>query len=168
MIKAIQQLASTCASVNILAMATADGRLSLTFIPKAKEGGDASLSVPFTLSGTAEELEAGIGQALQKVNANRATLAEQVEATNTLLAQASKDSAEKGTNALKAKGSKPAPGSKNPSPKPSSPATGNDDDVDDEDDTPGGADMGSDALQSAAIADKASQAPSGGALNLFG
>lgn len=115
MIKQILQLLATCASVNILAVQTAEGKLSLTFIPKAKESGGPSMATPFNLTGTPDELEAGIASALDQINGSRETLAEQVEATNTVLAQAAKDAAEKGSKALKGKQEKPGTASKSAS-----------------------------------------------------
>lgn len=109
MIKLIQKLAETCASLNILVIAKEGGELSLTFIPTVKQGGDAALAKPFTLAGTPEELEQGLGQALASIAATRETLADQVEATNALLTMAAKESAEKGTKALKGKPQKALP-----------------------------------------------------------
>lgn len=109
MIKQIQKLALTCASINILARAKENGELSLTFIPQARPGAEGALTTPFTLTGTPEELEAGLDEALASIIGKRETLAEQVAATNTLLEMAAKDSAAKGTKALQGKGPKALP-----------------------------------------------------------
>lgn len=130
MIKQLLKLLETCTSVNILAVKAHEGKLSLTFIPTAKQDGDAAMATPFNLTGTPDELESGIALALDKINGSRATLAEQVEATNTLLAQATKEATEKGRSALASKSGKPAPVQT------SSTDTTNDGDTEDDEDDP--------------------------------
>jgi PRTRC genetic system protein E len=156
-IKQIMTLLAHCASVNILAVQTPEGALSLTFIPKAKEGGAASMAAPFNLTGSPEELESGIASALEKINGGRATLAEQVEATNTLLAQAAKDAAEEGSKALKGKPAKPAAPSKV-----FSATTADEDDSDDE-----STDTGNGDGDEKAATTPASSSGSVPAMNLF-
>lgn len=102
MLKAIEKLALQCNVVNILAKANA-GELSLTFVPTLKEGGDPALAKPFTLHGTVQDLEANMPSAMEQIANARASLAEQVEATTAVLEIAKKESADKGSNALKGK-----------------------------------------------------------------
>lgn len=109
MLKAIEKLALQCNVLNILVKANA-GELSLTFVPTLKEGGDPALAKPFTLHGTVEDLEANMPEAMAQIASARTSLAEQVEATTAVLEIARKTSADKGSNALKGKPSKPATG----------------------------------------------------------
>lgn len=113
MLKAIENLALQCNVLNILVKANA-GELSLTFVPTLKEGGDPALAKPFTLHGTVEDLEANMPDAMAKIASARASLAEQVEATTAVLEIARKTSADKGSNALKGKPTKPTPGKASP------------------------------------------------------
>ena len=109
MIKQIHKLALSCASINILVLAKENGGLSLTFVPNAKPGADPALAAPFTLSGTPEELEAGIEGALAKIAGARESLADQIEATTAVIEMATKNSAAKGAKALQGKPSKQSP-----------------------------------------------------------
>ena len=167
MIKQILKIAQSCAGLNILAVATADGGLSLTFIPKLKEGADPLMATPLTLKGTAEELEDGIAAALDEIHTKRETLAETIVAANAVLVQATKDAAAKATE-KKAVKSKAALTAKPTSAKPTVNAQedGEDDDaVEDEDDA---GDGGSESVTAAAMASASSSAaPAATDLNLF-
>lgn len=110
MIKQILQIAQSCTAVQILAKATADGCLSLTFVPQVKEGSDPKLARVFTLMGTPEELEANIASHLEEIQEKRVTLAETVEAVKAVLEQDAKDAANAAA-AKKTGKTKPAVGS---------------------------------------------------------
>jgi PRTRC genetic system protein E len=163
MIKQILQIAKSCVSLNILAVATADGGLSLTFIPKLKDGADPLMATPVTLKGTPEELEEGLAAALDTIHSKRQTLAETVEAAQAVLAQATKDAAEKAT-AKKAVKAKPATTSKPVT----SDQSDNTEDEDEDSDGDGSADA-SDAQSPTAATSAASTstAPAVAKLNLF-
>ncbi len=131
MIKQILNIAQSCASLNIMVVATADGGFSLTFIPKLKDGASPLLATPLTLKGTEAELEAGIAPALDGIQSKRETLAETVEAAEALLAQATKDAAAQAT-AKKTGKPKPAETGKSaPSSLPVKPDGEEDEDLDD-------------------------------------
>lgn len=89
------KMAASLTSLQILAVAAADGSLSLTFVPKIKEGSDPKLATAFTLKGTPEELETDLGAHLEAIQASRETLAETADAVKAVLAQATKDAAAK-------------------------------------------------------------------------
>ena len=110
MIKQILKITQSCVSLQILAVAAADGTLSLTFVPKVKEGTDPKLATVFQLKGTPEELEGGLATHLDAIQAKRETLAETVEAVKAVMDQATKDAAAKASEkkAVKAKPSVPA------------------------------------------------------------
>lgn len=152
MFKELQALATSCECLNILVRAKADGELSLTFIPTLKAGGDASLAKPFTLSGTPAELETELPQALTKIAGQRETLAEQVAATEAVLAAATKEAASKGTKALKGK-----PEKANSPPNAS---------FDDDDDEPG-SDPESPSAPTSNVSPPAPEVKTSGALALF-
>ena len=132
MIKQILQIAQSCTAVQILAKATADGCLSLTFVPQVKEGADPRLARVFTLMGTPEELEANIASHLEEIQAKRETLAETVEAVKAVLEQDAKDAAT-ATAAKKAGKTKPAVGSQVANAKAAGQGTASGDDPDEED-----------------------------------
>lgn len=132
MIKQILQIAQSCTAVQILAKATADGCLSLTFVPQVKEGADPRLARVFTLMGTPEELEANIASHLEEIQAKRETLAETVEAVKAVLEQDAKDAATAAA-AKKAGKTKPAVGSQVANAKAAGQGTASGDDPDEED-----------------------------------
>lgn len=132
MIKQILQIAQSCTAVQILAKATADGCLSLTFVPQVKEGADPRLARVFTLMGTPEELEANIASHLEEIQAKRETLAETVEAVKAVLEQDAKDAATAAA-VKKAGKTKPAVGSQVANAKAADQGTASGDDPDEED-----------------------------------
>lgn len=147
-----------------MVVATAEGGLSLTFIPKLKEGASPLLATPLTLKGTAEELEQGIAAALEAIQSKRETLAETVEAAQAVIAQATKDAAAAAT--AKKAGKLKAPNAATPAASTLAPTSADDDegqdDEDQEDD--GTADTSPAADTPSAPTGTASAAP---ALNLF-
>lgn len=156
MIKQIHKLALTCASLNILALVQADGKLNLTFVPTAKPGTDPAMAQPFSLCDTPENLEAGLAGAMDKIAASRETLEEQAFATATVLQMATKESAAKGASALQGNSAK-QPGKS----KPSIPEDGEDDAEDDVVPT-------SSTSTAASTAAAPGASASVGAMNLFG
>ncbi len=160
MIKQIHKLALTCASLNILALVQADGKLNLTFVPTAKPGTDPAMAQPFSLCDTPENLEAGLAGAMDKIAASRETLEEQALATATVLQMATKESAEKGASALQGKSAKQQGKSK-----PSIPEDGEEDGEDDV--VPTGSATSSTSTAASTAAAPAASA-SGGEMNLFG
>lgn len=91
-------------SVSFIVTKDKDG-LSVTVLPKTKEGTDAALSAPLALKGTAEELDAEIVAMLEGFSGHRKSLAEQLADTEAILKAAKEASAKKGQDALK-KGAK--------------------------------------------------------------
>jgi PRTRC genetic system protein E len=109
MIQQILKIAQSCVSLQILAVAAADGTLSLTFVPKVKTGTDPKMATVFTLKGTPVELEGELATHLDAIQAKRETLAETVDAVKAVIDQATKDAAAKATEKklVKAKPSVP-------------------------------------------------------------
>ena len=169
MIKQILKIAQSCASLNILAVATADGGLSLTLIPTLKEGSNPLLATPLTLKGTAEELEGGIDDALDGIHSKRVTLAETVDAAKAVLDQATKDAAEQATAKKPAKG-KPQGALKSPATTSTSTSRAGADD-DGEDDGEDGDENDESSASPSSTATSAptstSSAPAAAELNLF-
>jgi PRTRC genetic system protein E len=167
MIKQIQKLALNCQTLNILVLVKEGGDLSMTFVPTLKKGGDDALAKPFTLTGTPEELEAGLVEALANIAGKRETLAEQVAATNAVLEMAAKASADKGTKALKGQPPKAAPGKVVGT---AAGASSSDEDSEDEnDDEPGlSSPAAASGAASASSGSPGSPAQAGPAMNLFG
>lgn len=81
--------------------------MTIVVMPVAKQGQDPALATPVRLSGSPAELEEGFEAALARFIGTRATLIEQVEATETILKNAQAAAAKKGADALKG-GKKPA------------------------------------------------------------
>jgi PRTRC genetic system protein E len=165
MIKQILQIAQSCTAVQILAKATADGCLSLTFVPQVKEGADLRLARVFTLMGTPEELEANIASHLEEIQAKRETLAETVEAVKAVLEQDAKDAATAAA-AKKAGKTKPAVGSQVANAKAAGHGTASGDDPDEEDGDGDGDDTTPPPTAGASAPASTSAAPSA-ELNLF-
>lgn len=136
MIKQILKITQSCVSLQILAVAAADGTLSLTFVPKVKEGTDPKLATVFTLKGTPEELEDGLATHLDAIQDKRETLAETVEAVKAVMDQAAKDVAAKATEKKvpKAKPAGPATKPLGTTPTPKADAEDPDDELDEDGD----------------------------------
>lgn len=95
MFVALKPLLAQCQSVTLI-LTAAGPNMTVTVMPKpidAKISG--ALSQPMQLTGTAEELDAGLSDAISSFSGKRLSLVEQVEATNAILDAARKESAEK-------------------------------------------------------------------------
>jgi len=102
MFTAIKPLLATCASLNLFLVLNDDDTITVTSIPlNKKEGGDAALQTPLSLTGTAEELSEGFAEAVSKYSSKRQSLIEQLEATELILDAAKKDAATKASTAVK-------------------------------------------------------------------
>jgi len=88
-----------------------DGKIRLTLMPKAKNTSEGALNTPLSLVGTAEELDAGWVNAIQKFTGSYQSLEEQVESTTSILDAATKAQQEKANAKLKSS-SKVVPGGK--------------------------------------------------------
>jgi PRTRC genetic system protein E len=90
-------------TIAVRAIGTDKSALSLVFVPVPREGQEPALAQPICLTGTVEELEAGFASALGQYVEARASLADQVAATLTILEGAKNASATKAADALKGK-----------------------------------------------------------------
>ena len=115
--------------VMLLVNAVGADQISVAIMPQGEfEGDKAALSKPLQVTGTVEELTAGLEGAITQYVEARKSLEDQVADTVAILEAAKKQSAEKSKAALKAKSTKPAA-----APKASTPSS--DDDSDDDDDS---------------------------------
>lgn len=133
----LQSLLQSSGKLAITLFPGTDGRIKVSVVPSAEKGQEAALATPLTLTGTAEELDNGFAEAVSIFTSARTSLAEQVEATTTILNQAKESQSQKAVKALKGKpvskeASKPAP-------------TDNDDNDEDENAEDGESGCGSDA-----------------------
>ncbi len=123
----LKPLLDNCSSVTIVLAAGSDDTLSVTVIPKTKDGQNAVLSTPLALTGTLVELDAEFAGLVTGFVTKRTTLAEQLEATEIIL-EAAKQEAAKSAVA----------GKKKALPKPAATSfscnTGNDEGIGDDDD----------------------------------
>uniref|UniRef100_UPI003F492EF2 PRTRC system protein E n=1 Tax=Cupriavidus taiwanensis TaxID=164546 RepID=UPI003F492EF2 len=89
------------ASEKVVVTLTMQGDLmSIVVVPVIKNAADAALTTPLALSATPAELDEGFAQALAGVTAARQSLAEQAEATKSLLEAAKSSQSSKATKAL--------------------------------------------------------------------
>lgn len=84
----------------VLTLAMHGDALSVVVMPVAKKAEDPALAAPLAISGSPEELDDGFVEALQSYVATRRSLAEQVEATNSILEAAKASQSTKATEAL--------------------------------------------------------------------
>lgn len=116
--------------VMLLVNAVGADQISIAIMPQGEfEGDKAALSKPLQVTGTVEELTAGLEGAITQYVEARKSFSDQVAETLAILEAAKKESAAKSQAALKAKSPKPAPA------KEETPAAGKDDDNDDDDDS---------------------------------
>lgn len=109
MFLSLKPILDTCVSVTVVLSAiNADGTVTVTVVPKAKEGQEASLSTPLSLTATLEELDAEFASVILSYVTKRTSLSEQLEATQTILDAAKQDAAKKVAES-KGKKSLPAP-----------------------------------------------------------
>lgn len=89
------------ASEKVVVTLTMQGDLmSVVVVPVIKNAADAALATPLALSATPAELDEGFAQALAGVTAARQSLAEQAEATKSILEAAKSSQSSKATKAL--------------------------------------------------------------------
>ncbi|MEM5432342.1 conserved protein of unknown function (plasmid) [Cupriavidus taiwanensis] len=89
------------ASEKVVVTLTMQGDLmSVVVVPVIKNAADAALTTPLALSATPAELDEGFAQALASVTAARQSLAEQAEATKSILEAAKSSQSSKATKAL--------------------------------------------------------------------
>ncbi|WP_427308716.1 PRTRC system protein E [Cupriavidus sp. H39] len=89
------------ASEKVVVTLTMQGDLmSVVVVPVIKNAADAALTTPLVLSATPAELDEGFAQALASVTAARQSLAEQAEATKSILEAAKSSQSSKATKAL--------------------------------------------------------------------
>ena len=89
------------ASEKVVVTLTMQGDLmSVVVVPVIKNAADAALTTPLALSATPAELDEGFAQALAGVSAARQSLAEQAEATKSILEAAKSSQSSKATKAL--------------------------------------------------------------------
>jgi PRTRC genetic system protein E len=110
MFTAMKPLLDQCVFVSITLVAGSDGTLSVTVTPKAKEGQDVRLSQPLALTATFEELDEGFTQAVLDHAGIRKTVAEQLEATKTILEAVKQDAAKSVADARKKPSKNPTSG----------------------------------------------------------
>lgn len=109
--KSMQPLLAQVVSLTISMVANEDGTITVSVMPKAKKEGEAnaSLNTPLGLTGTADEFDAEFVNMLASFSSKRGSLAEQLEATESVLEAAKKESATKATKAVaKVAATKPA------------------------------------------------------------
>lgn len=89
------------ASEKVVVTLTMQGdTMSVVVVPVGKDAADAALSTPLALSATPAELDEGFAAAIAGVSAARQSLAEQVEATRSILEAAKTSQSTKATKAL--------------------------------------------------------------------
>jgi PRTRC genetic system protein E len=101
MFTAMKPLLDQCVFVSITLVAGSDGTLSVTVTPKAKEGQDSRLSQPLALTATFGELDEGFTRAVLDHAGIRKTIAEQLEATKTILEAVKEEAAKSVVDARK-------------------------------------------------------------------
>ncbi len=91
----LKSLIDSCVSVSIILTGGKDGLVNVAVIPKVENGKDAALATPLALSGTLEELDEQFAGLCTSFVNKRLSLAEQLEATTTILEAAKQESAKK-------------------------------------------------------------------------
>jgi PRTRC genetic system protein E len=159
MFKQLYDLAQKAGPIQMtLAAGGEDGRMTVVVTPKGGAAKDEpALATPLSLTATPEEFDEGFVQVLTSYSETRLSLAEQVAATNEVLAAAREASVKKGTGAVQKAGAKST--TKTP------PATASEGRDGDPDDDTGGEEEGTTVTASSAAAQLpvAASAP-----NLFG
>jgi PRTRC genetic system protein E len=108
MFSALKELLADCGELKVILKADGD-KMKVFVCPPAAgtgKGVETALSRTLPLVATPEELDAGFVGAVASFRASRKSLAEQVEATKTILQAAEKDQAKKATARPAAKGGK--------------------------------------------------------------
>lgn len=101
MFKQIHRILANCKSVSIIVTGNGE-KLTLTVMPTPKATGDlaAVLATPLQISGTPDELDTGLGDALSKYTVSHQSLSEQVDATLAVIEAAKKATTEKAAAAV--------------------------------------------------------------------
>ena len=128
MFKELFPLAAQGAFSLLLSADEASGLMTVVVVPKHSEGGKdvPALAMPLKLTAAPDELDAGFVQAVLSYSTHRASLDEQVAATNEVIEAAKAVAVKKGADAVTKAGTKPAPRVAVPK------AAAGDDDADDE------------------------------------
>lgn len=100
---AVQPLVQATGKLNITIFPGPDGKLKVSVTPSAEKGKEAALATPLALAATAEELDAGFVEAIQKYATAHKSLADQVAATTAILEQAKSTQTSKASKALSGK-----------------------------------------------------------------
>jgi PRTRC genetic system protein E len=101
MFQELQALIQSSESIVLTMAKASEGRITVTVLPKSKQdANEPKLATPLQLTGTPEELDQEFGTLLTSYTEIRATLAEQAEATETILNEAKKASEKKATKAI--------------------------------------------------------------------
>lgn len=137
----LKALLAQCQSLRIL-MSSEGDQFTVVVVPESKEKGVVALAMPFSLTGTAEEIDAVFLEKLEEFTTARKGLVDQNETTKTILEAARVESAAKAVKGP----SKPAGTNASKQKSDSAPSLGNENDgEDDNDDSPNGSDAGSEA-----------------------
>lgn len=138
MFKELYPMAAKGAFSLLLSADEASGLMTVVVVPKHSDGGKdiPALAMPLKLTASPDELDAGFVQAVLSYSTHRASLDEQVAATNEVLEAAKAVSVKKGADAVAKAGAKPA--LRAAAPKAAAGADDNDDEpgADDVDDAP--------------------------------
>lgn len=134
MFQALKQLLATSGEIKLTVRADGD-KLKVVVIPTTTDAkSEIALARPLVMCGTAEELDLGFLDAIQGFAATRSSLAEQVEATNTILKEAAQAQAKKATTRSTVKPAPGKPGSAKPTVESDVQIDGSDDEGDGADD----------------------------------
>lgn len=110
MFKELFPLAAQGAFSLLLSADEASGLMTVVVVPKHSEGGKdvPALAMPLKLTAVPDELDAGFVQAVLSYSTHRASLDEQVAATNEVIEAAKAVAVKKGADAVTKAGTKPA------------------------------------------------------------
>jgi PRTRC genetic system protein E len=161
MFKELFPLAAQGAFSLLLSADEASGLMTVVVVPKHSEGGKdvPALAMPLKLTAVPDELDAGFVQALLSYSTHRASLDEQVAATNEVIEAAKAAAVKKGADAVTKAGLKPA--QRGTAPK----AAAGDDDADDDH---GGDDSDDAPAAPAAVLPASASSAGPGVPDLFG
>lgn len=98
----LKSLLEGCAALAVTLSSGRDGAITVTVRPTPKDAKDAeALAIPLVLTGTAEELDAQFVGLLRSYAEEHKSLAEQLEATRSILEAAKKDAGKKAEGAIR-------------------------------------------------------------------
>jgi len=120
MFKELFPLAAQGAFSLLLSADEASGLMTVVVVPKHSEGGRdvPALAMPLKLTAVPDELDAGFVQAVLSYATHRASLDEQVAATNEVIEAAKAAAVKKGADAVTKAGTKPAQRAQRPRQRP--------------------------------------------------